>query len=162
MSQVQGLVKKSTLTQAERAEIEQLSDLCNRYEDLHLRLDFGMLRERPGNVVTDFLYYRDGRLLGYLGLDNGGAEERELVAMVHPDFRRQSIFNALFAATKEECIGSGIHRLDLVCERRSVAGQACAKAIGARYGFAEHEMVLADFKDSYTFDERIFFRQAAR
>ncbi len=162
MSQVQGLIKKATLTQAERGEIEQLTDLCNRYENLHMRLDFGMLRERPGDIVTDFLYYRDGRLLGYLGLDNWGAEERELVAMVHPEFRRQGIFNALFTATKEEGNSNGIHRLDLVCERSSVAGQACAKAIGARYGFAEHEMVLADFKDSFTFDERIFFRQAAR
>lgn len=162
MSQVQGLVKKSTLTQAERTEIEQLSDLCNRYEDLHMRLDFGMLRTRPGNVVTDFLYYRDGRLLGYLGLDNWGAEEREVVAMVHPDFRRQGIFNTLFAATREECINSGIHRLDLVCERSSIAGQACVKAIGARPGFAEHKMFLADFRDSNAFDERLFFRRAAR
>jgi ribosomal protein S18 acetylase RimI-like enzyme len=162
MSQVWGLIKKTTLTRAEQEEIEQLTDLCNRYEDLHMRLDFGMLRERRGDIVTDFLYYRDGRLLGYLSLDNWGSEERELVAMVHPDFRRQGIFNALFAATKEECIGNGIHRLDLVCERSSVTGQACAKAIGVRHGFAEHEMVLADFKDSYTFDERIFFRQAAR
>jgi ribosomal protein S18 acetylase RimI-like enzyme len=162
MSQVPGLIKKTTLTLAERQEIEQLTDLCNRYENLHMRLDFGMLRERPDNVVTDFLYYRDGRLLGYLGLDNWGAEERELVAMVHPDFRRQGIFNTLFAATKEECSRNGLHRLELVCERSSVAGQACAKAIRARYGFAEHEMVLAEFKDSYTFDERIFFRPAAR
>ncbi len=162
MSQVQGLIKRSILTQAERDEIEHLTDLCNRYENLHMRLDFGMLRERPGDVVTDFLYYRDGRLLGYLGLDSWGSEERELVAMVHSDFRRQGIFNALFTAAKEECIGNGIHRLDPVCERSSVAGQACVKAIGARHGFAEHEMVLVDFKDSYTFDERIFFRQAAR
>ncbi len=162
MSQVQGLVKKSILEQAEREEIGQLTDLCNHYEDLYMRLDFGMLRARPGDVVTDFLYYRDGRLVGYLGLDNWGAEEREVVAMVHPDFRRQGIFNALFDATKEECVGSGIHRLDLVCERSSLAGQACAKAVGTRPGFSEHEMFLANFRDSNTFDERIFFRQAAR
>ena len=162
MSQVQGLVKKTTLTRVELAEIEQLTDLCNRYEDLHMRLDFSMLRTRSGNIVTDFLYYQESRLLGYLALDDWGAEEREVVAMVHPDFRRQGIFSALFKATKEECIASGIHPLDLVCERRSTSGQACMKAIGARHGFAEHEMFLANFRESNAFDDRLFFRQATR
>jgi ribosomal protein S18 acetylase RimI-like enzyme len=162
MAQVQGLVKKSTLTPAELTEIEQLAELCNRYEDLHMRLDFGMLRARPGDIVTDFLYYRDDLLLGYLSLDNWGSEEREAVAMVHPDFRRQGIFNELFEATKEECIRRGIHRLKLVCERSSVAGQACAKAIGARHSFSEHEMVLENFRDSNMFDENLFFHQANR
>ncbi len=83
----QGLVKKQTLTEAEATAIEQLITTCNNYERLHMRIDVGALRQRPGNEANDFLYYEDGKLVGYLYVEGWGSRDRELVGMVHPDHR---------------------------------------------------------------------------
>jgi len=158
--QRQGLVKKALLTDVNLAEIEQLADICNRYENLHMRLSFVALRARMGTEYNDFLYYVDGKLVGYLSLDNWGSEEKEAVVMVHPDHRHKGIFHTLFAATREECLDRGIHRLVLVCEQGSASGQACAKAVGGKHTFSEHEMDLESFQEHYVFDENLFFREA--
>ena len=91
MSQLQrqGLIKKSTLTEMEIAEIKQLTDLCNTYEGLYMRLSFTMLHERSGRANNDFLYYEQNMLVGYLALDDWGMDEKEVVAMVRPEFQAQ-------------------------------------------------------------------------
>ena len=156
------LVKKSTLTQVELSEIKLLTEICNRSDNLHMRLSFTMLHERSGKENNDFLYYEQHMLVGYLALDEWGADEKEVVAMVHPDFRRKGIFSALLAAAREECQQRAIPSLLLICEQSSVAGQACAKVIGARQSFSEHEMVLKNFQERSTFDERLSIREAGR
>ncbi|MBV9617092.1 MAG: GNAT family N-acetyltransferase [Ktedonobacteraceae bacterium] len=160
--QRQRLVKKAILTETELAEIEQLTELCNRSDNLHMRLSFAMLRRRSGKGNNDFLYYEQDMLVGYLAFDEWGADEKEVVAMVHPDFRRKGIFSALLAAAREECQRRAIPNLLLICEQSSASGQECAKAIGARLSFSEHEMVLEDFQERYTFDERLSVREAGR
>jgi ribosomal protein S18 acetylase RimI-like enzyme len=160
--QQQSLIKKSTLTQAEQSEIKLLTEICNRSENLHMRLSFTMLQERSGKENNDFLYYEKHMLVGYLALDEWGADEKEVVAMVHPDFRRKGIFSTLLAAAREECQQRAIPSLLFVCEQSSVAGQACAKAIGATRSFSEHEMVLGKLQERSAFDERLSIREARR
>ena len=164
MSQMQrqGLVVKSTLTEAEQREIKQLTELCNRHGNLHMRLSFTMLRERSGRENNDFLYYEQDTLVAYLALDEWGADEKEATAMVHPDFRRKGIFSALLATARQECYYRVIPSLLLICERSSLAGQACAKAIGARLNFSEHEMVLQSFQERSTFDDRLSLHEAGK
>ncbi len=157
----QSVVARPILTAAEIAECEQLVAACNRYEDLHMHLDRAMLETRSGKESNDFLYYQDNMLVGYLSLLNWGIEERELhVGVVHPDYRHLGIFRALLAATALTCASQGTHKLVLTCESTSSSGTACATALGARYTFAEHEMVLADFHDSMTFDDRLTLEEA--
>ena len=164
MSQMQrqGLIKKAILTEAELAEIEELTEICNRAEHLFMRLSFMMLRGRTGNEINDFLCYEHGMLVGYLALDEWGSDEKEVIAMVHPDFRRKRIFSALLAAAREECQQRAIPNILLVCEQASVGGQACAKAIGARRDFSEHEMVLESFQERAAVDERLSLHEAGR
>ena len=164
MSQMQrqGLIKKAILTEAELAEIEELTEICNRAEHLFMRLSFMMLRGRTGNEINDFLCYEHGMLVGYLALDEWGSDEKEVIAMVHPDFRRKRIFSALLAAAREECQQRAIPNILLVCEQASVGGQACAKAIGARRDFSEHEMVLEGFQERAAVDERLSLHEAGR
>jgi ribosomal protein S18 acetylase RimI-like enzyme len=164
MSQLQrqGLIKKSTLIDEEIAEIKQLTDLCNAYEGLYMRLSFTMLRERSGRANNDFLYYEQNMLVGYLAMDDWGMDEKEVVVMVRPEFRRKGISTALLVAAREECRQREISRLLLVCEQSSLSGQGYVKAIGARLDFSEHEMVLANFQERSTFDERLSLHEVGR
>ncbi len=160
--QTQGLVAKKTLTETELTGIKQLTDTCNTYEGLHTRLHFDMLRQRPGNTINDFLYYEQGLLIGYLGLDSHGTKEKEVVGMVSPDHRRKGIFSRLLHAAKEESKRRDIEKLVLICERSSASGQAFIKARNAHLNHSEHEMVLGTFRQRAIFDDHLIFRQANR
>jgi ribosomal protein S18 acetylase RimI-like enzyme len=157
----QSVVARSVLSPAEIAECEQLVALCNRYENLHMQLSREMLAMRSGKENADFLYYQDNILVGYLSLMNWGTEERELhIGVVHPNYRRQGIFRALLEAAKAECASRGTRKLALVCEEFSRSATACMTALGAHYTFSEHEMVLENFHDSMTFDDRLVLSPA--
>lgn len=142
----QGLVKKQTWTEEELAEAIKLLELCNAYEDLHIKLGLEILQRRPANQVNDFLYYENDMLVGLLSLDDTGEQDREMTGVVHPAYRRKGIFTELLAAAKEEARSRGIERLIIVCERFSRSGQAFVAASGAYYDFSEHEMRLTNFR----------------
>jgi len=156
----QGLVKKQTLAEAEAIAIEQLISICNTHEGLYMRLSPDMLRKRLGHETNDFLYYEDGKLVGYLAVESWGTKEREATGMVHPDYRGRGIFSALLAAAKEECQHRGVQKLILVCEHASHSGQAFVRATGAHHEFSEHEMVLGTFRERRIFHEGLHMRQA--
>jgi ribosomal protein S18 acetylase RimI-like enzyme len=157
---IQGLVKKQTLTGAEATSIEQLIITCNNYEGLHMRIDAGALRQRPGGEANDFLYYEDGMLVGYLFVEGWGSRDRELVGMVHPDYRRRGIFRSLLAEAQEECKLRDIQKLILVCEHVSQSGLAFVHTIQARYEYSEHEMVLGTFQERRKTHKGLEIRQA--
>src|SRR5579859_2639207 len=143
----QGLVAKSILTPGELGEISRLIDICNQHDGLRMRIDMKMLRERSGDENNDFLYYIDGQLVGYLEADSYGRQEKELAGMVHPDFRRQGIFTALFTAAREEFQQHGVQKLIVVCEHKSASGQAFLATTSAELGYSEHEMWLGTFHE---------------
>jgi ribosomal protein S18 acetylase RimI-like enzyme len=157
----QSVIARSVLSPAEIAECEQLVALCNRYENLHLHLNLAMLKMRSGKENTDFLYYHNGMLVGYLSLMSWGTEDRELhIGVVHPAYRCQGIFRALLETAIAECSAQGMRKLVLVCEDSSRSATACMTALRAHYTFSEHEMVLEHFHDSMTFDDRLVLSPA--
>src|SRR5581483_1956963 len=159
-AQKQSFITKQILTKEELTAIKELTDICNRHENLHMRISWDMLQSRPGVEINDFLFYTDNQLVGYLYIDSWGIEEKELTGMVHPDYRRRGIFRQLFNASKEECESRGAERLLLICERSSSSGQAWIKSLDAEHDFSEHEMVLENFQESMVFDDRLIFRPA--
>ena len=54
----------------------------------------------------------------------------------------------------------GAQRVILVCEHASRSGLAFAAASGAHHDFSEHAMVLGDFQERRTADERVHTREA--
>lgn len=159
--ELQGIYAKQTLTESELAEVQQLMALCSEFEGLGIPLfRTDMCKQRSGNETFDFLYYEQGLLIGYLGIENHGTKQKEFEGMVHPEYRRRGIGSRLLQAAKEEGRHSGIEQLILTCKRASTSGTAFAKAIDAKLDFSEHQMVLGTFKDRPVFDERVIFRQA--
>jgi len=157
--QGQNLIRKHLLTDTELTEIEHLTDICNKYEGLQMRLSW--LRTRSLSEETnDFLYSEEGELAGYLNISSYGTKEKELTGMVHPEHRRKGIFRTLLTAAKEECMLRGVQKVILVCEHASRSGLAFAAAIGALHDFSEHAMVLGDFQERRTANERVHTREA--
>lgn len=159
-SEKQGLLKRSTLTEAEIGEIMQLAALCNEHDGLRIRIPVQALRQRPGDEIDDFLYYENGALVGYLYVDSWGKKEKEMTGMVAPEFRRRDIFRQLFEAAKEECKARGVECMILVCEQKSHSGHAFARAVKAHHDFSEHEMVLGDFIGRQETDPQFQMRPA--
>ena len=161
LSEKQGIYAKQTLTSDEIAAIQQLVIICETFEGIHMSVFVkDMLKQRSGNDTFDFLFYEQGQLVGYLGIDNYGTKEKALVGAVHPEHRRKGIASLLLRAAKEESRHSGIEQLILMCERTSSSGTAFAQAVDAKLDFSEHEMVLKTFKERPVFDERLTIRQA--
>jgi Acetyltransferases len=138
----QGLIGKRSLVAKEIAEIRALASLCEQEEQLHMRIDWTLLQRRDGQQVNDFLYYSDGRLVGYLGLDGSGGSPSEVVGMVDPAYRRRGICSSLLKAAFAECRTREQPYLILICERSSRSGQAFMRALDATYSESEHEMWL--------------------
>lgn len=155
-----GIVTKKILSVDDIAAIRHLAATCERHEHTRLRISWGMLQTRPGDFPLDFLYYNDGKVVGYLALDDQGVETKELFGMVHPAYRRQGIFQLLFQAAKDVCRSRAVKHLILTCERASPSGRAFVKSVGATYDFSEHEMVLTDFCPRRQFDDRFSVRVA--
>src|SRR5215469_8506600 len=126
----QGIVTKKVLSVDDISAIQHLSAICEGYEHTRLRISWGMLQTRPGDFPLDFLYYEDGKIVGYIALDDLGAETQELFGMVHPAYRRRGIFQSMFQTVLGTCRWRGVKRLILVCERASLSGQAFVKWVG--------------------------------
>ena len=156
----QGVVKKQRWTEDELAAAATLLAVCNAHEGLYTKLDTSMLRGRPGNEMNDFLYYMDGQLVGLLSFNSFGSEDRELTGVVHPEFRRQGIFTLLMAVAREEAKQRGFQRLILICERFSRSGQGFIEAVGAKYDFSEHKMILDTLQERGPYAEQVLLRKA--
>jgi ribosomal protein S18 acetylase RimI-like enzyme len=158
---IQGIITCATLTAPEIAEIEQLIAICNTHDNLQMRLGSGMLREQMGEAESNFLYYEEGKLVGYLWSDSFGTREKELVGMVHPAYRRLGIFRALLDTAKTTYGQSGVEHLILICEHSSQSGLAFLSSVGARFSFAEHKMMLGTFHERRYVTEGLHMRQAS-
>ncbi|GCE05445.1 GNAT family N-acetyltransferase [Dictyobacter aurantiacus] len=157
---LQGLIEKRTLSANEIEQLKQLADVCERHESLYMRIEWSMLRQRTGLVVKDFLYYDNGALIGYLGLDDQGSQQNEIVGMVHPEYRRRGIFKQLLTIAVVESRARGMKQLILVCERTSASGHAFVRALGATLSESEHSMVLTTVPQRKAFDDHLEIHQA--
>jgi len=137
-----GLFPKTMLDKGELAAIRALAGTCERHDDIDLRLVWNALASRSGDRANDFLYYADGRLVGFLMLSGLGDHEAEVTGMVHPDFRRRGIFRELVGAARAECDRNGTAELVFVADRRSLVAKGFLESLGARLEFAEHCMRL--------------------
>jgi ribosomal protein S18 acetylase RimI-like enzyme len=138
------LQKSAGLGERQLAEIRRLEGACNEYEGLTMKLNWDLLRNRPQQLVNDFLYYRDGELTAYLALYTFNGCEAEVSAMTHPQQRRQGIFTRLLTAAAEELQKRTVTDFLFICEQASASGAACLAAIGASYDFSEYRMDLVD------------------
>jgi ribosomal protein S18 acetylase RimI-like enzyme len=135
-----GLVSVQRLMAHVREEVEALRSVCRQHEGLELPLHLEPARPVPGNETSQFLYYADGALVGFMGLQP--EDGIEVLGMVHPEHRRRGTGRALLEAAKAECRRREVSTFLLVSEEASNSGSAFAEAAGASYRFSEYRMEL--------------------
>jgi ribosomal protein S18 acetylase RimI-like enzyme len=155
-----GVVQKLTFTEEDIAAVEALNAVCNAFEGLHMRLVMQALRTRTGEQVQDLLYYADNKLVGFLSMEGAGDGDREVVAMVHPAYRRRGIGTVLLEAAGAIYRPAGVKQFILICEESSPSGRAFVDSIGAKRDFAEHQMELETLQVGNTPTERLVVRPA--
>ncbi|HEX9372115.1 MAG TPA: GNAT family N-acetyltransferase, partial [Roseiflexaceae bacterium] len=156
----QGLHPKQTFIDSELREINELARVCEAHDQVDLRINWGGLEERAGDRASDFLYYHNGALIGFLAIDGLGDDEAEATGMVHPNHRRQGVFRALAAAAGAECRSAGTAALVFVFDRRSDSARGFVDALGAVYVFAEHKMRWPGTSAIPNVEPRLDFRRA--
>ena len=146
--------------------IAGLERACTAAEGIRIKLEWGVLRSRPGDRVEDFLCYQQGRLVGFLGLYQYREDEVEICGMVHPEARRRGVFGRLLDAAGPQLKDRGVDRALLVSDRRSAAATGFAAHRGAGYGWSEYLMERApgpvpDVAGSDAAGAEVTIRQAA-
>jgi ribosomal protein S18 acetylase RimI-like enzyme len=135
-----GLIKLPGLTETDFAQIRQLAEFCQKYDHVTVKLNWELMKYRDPAVVSDFCYYSNDQLVGYVPLDGFG-ESFEITGIVHPDFRRQGIFRQLMSAARDEAKRREARQLLLVNYKHSESGTALAKALALPYRFSEYHMI---------------------
>jgi ribosomal protein S18 acetylase RimI-like enzyme len=133
----QGLVPVRQLSDADRARIEALAAVCRQAEGMDLPL---YLEPSTGDETNLFCTYRRGVLVGAAVAPPD--DPIEVLAVVHPEHRRQGIGRALLGAVQQEGRRRGVSSLLLVCEEAAPSGVAFARAVGAEHQFSEYRMEL--------------------
>jgi len=125
-----------------------------------LKLEWGSLRSRSGHRVEDLLWWKNDRLLGFLGIYSFGSV-LELAGMVDPGARRRGIATALLDAAAPICQERGTEQVLLIVPRSSTAGKHLALGRGAALDHSEHALVLASLAAGRAENDALSLRQAS-
>ncbi|UXH44821.1 GNAT family N-acetyltransferase [Rossellomorea vietnamensis] len=126
------------LTSTQLQDIRDLQDVCEDFEGINLKLNWEMLKKRK-NDQDDFLLYKDGRLVGFLGI-YGFGDSYEICGMIHPQFRRQHLFQELFQEALHSLNSRTVNTLLLNIPGSSTSGKGFISHMDAVYDFTEYEM----------------------
>ncbi|WP_336771492.1 GNAT family N-acetyltransferase [Paenibacillus sp. MMO-58] len=150
--------------------INRLQERCLREDQttLKLELDYKLGvysgTDRSGiRQINEYMYFDGHELIGYMGIcEFGGADTPlEVNGMVHPEYRRQGVFDTLSRLVLAEWSRRSSKSMLLLSDRKSEAGQAFIQGTGAEYHHSEHEMYLRVYRPVIHDDLKgIVFRKA--
>ncbi|KPL57898.1 GNAT family N-acetyltransferase [Rossellomorea vietnamensis] len=126
------------LTSKQLQDIKDLQNVCENFEDIHLKLNWEMLKKRQ-NDQDDFLLYKENHLIGFLGI-YGFGDSYEICGMIHPDFRRQHLFQELIHRALQSLKSRTVNKLLLNIPGTSTSGKGFISHTDAAYDFTECEM----------------------
>ncbi|WP_261303142.1 GNAT family N-acetyltransferase [Paenibacillus andongensis] len=140
----QGILPRAGLSPQELEEVRKLWEVCNSHDHIEIKLNWSTLSDRPSGVTNDFLFYQNDRIVGFLAIYCFMSTEVEISGMVHPEARRQGIFNQLVQHAIAECRRREVPKLIFINERGSESGKAFLTNLGATYSFSEYVMELQE------------------
>lgn len=154
------IVKAPTPTSEQHRLVDALASLCRERDGLEVPVHIEPAR--PGSdACNQFLYFQDQTLVAFASASQD--DPIEILAMVHPDYRRRGIGRALVGEILLECRRRGQGDVLLVSEEASISERGFADAMGARYEFSEYRMLLdaGAFREREPMHSPASFRDAA-
>ncbi len=151
---------KHSLTPTEREAVLTLLTNCDTTEQLHTAQLLRLLRMQSDSEANDFLIYADGMLIGYAALSNYGTDERDILAIIDPQYRRQGIFRRLLHTITTTCQQRRIERIVIPCEHHTEAARLCMEALAIPFLYAEHAMTLGTLQSRPMPATPVLFRAA--
>lgn len=142
------MIWKQGLDEQEQADIRELADACEERDGIQLKLNWDMLQSRPADQMNDALFYKDDRLVAFLGIYFIIPSEAELSGMVHPDCRRQGLFTSMLGEALEQLSRREPKAVIYICSRNSASGVAFLQRRGVPYAFSEYVMERKDAADA--------------
>jgi ribosomal protein S18 acetylase RimI-like enzyme len=136
------ILSLTQLTEEQYIDIQQLHKVCNQFEQLHIKINWDMIKHRHGDDTNDFLYYMNGTLVGYLALYIFHSGEAEVSAIVHPDYRMQNVFTELLALANQNLLVRGIPQLLFIVDHHSLSGQQMAQHLTTKFTHSEFKMQM--------------------
>ncbi|WP_166805770.1 GNAT family N-acetyltransferase [Jeotgalibacillus sp. R-1-5s-1] len=118
-------------------KITELKTLCEQTDGVQLKLNEDTIQSGEG--VKMFYHFKGDELIAYLGVYYFGSVG-EVCGMVHPDYRRQGLFSALFKEACDAVPDMGIKTMLLNTPAQSESGQAFVKSVKATYKMTEYQM----------------------
>lgn len=161
MNQINGIVARNQLSKDELDQIKALEQACTTADPMMIKLNWNTLGSRTGTEVNDFLMYKDGKLVGFLGLYSFGSVEIETSGMIHPDYRRSGLFTELLTCALIESKNRQYKKMLLIAPGSSNSGKAFVVEANSEYSFSEYYMERNDSSAPVTAEgTRVSLRQA--
>ncbi|RLL43694.1 GNAT family N-acetyltransferase [Oceanobacillus piezotolerans] len=127
------------LTKDELLKIEILQEICEKKENIKLKLNWDMLHNRKEKESLDYLQYTNGELIAYLGIYHFG-NKAEICGMVHPDYRRQGIFSKLLNKAIKATVSAGYKKILLNAPAHSTSARGLIQRLSCSYDMTEYQM----------------------
>lgn len=142
----QKIILKKYLEDNDIQEIKELEDVIINDDKVNLKLELSyrseIKKDYENNIndINEFLFYINNKLIGYLGISSFGGNIAEINGMVHPKYRRNSIFTRLVNLALEECKRRNFNEILLLCDDKAYSAIKFIENINGTYSFSECRM----------------------
>ncbi|MFJ7934682.1 GNAT family N-acetyltransferase [Sporosarcina sp. NPDC096371] len=126
------------LTNEQLHTIEVLQKECEQTDNIQLKLNWDMLRQRD-DLSMDFFYEENGQLIAYLALYGFGSTV-EVCGMVKPSARRKHHFSTLWLQALQVIQEKGFQKILLNTPDSSVTAKEWLATQSCTYDFSEFQM----------------------
>lgn len=139
------IVKLTEFSSESLEPIRELEQICRQADSSKLHIGLDNLTKESGDRA--YLYQAAGHLAGCLIWYTADGVEANLNVMVHPEWRRQGIFQRLFVAAEAEMSEQGIQTCRFKVPADSEPGLRCVGHLGAWLDGSQFAMELTAFPE---------------
>lgn len=156
------IIKKMELTVSEENDIREMINYNNLVSNTDLDISIDNSFNYSKEITTNFLVYKDAKLIAYANIFAPSDDAFEVQTMVLKDYERIKVNSNMIEHIKKEALTFKPKELLLVCDESSESGMNYIKKINATYKHSEFFMKL---KENYipkfeNYMENLTFRKA--
>lgn len=142
--------EKASLDLQDIQFIEELEKVCFDFEDTHVKLELDYKKQTVSldqdinnhRQMNEFLCFDDTLLIGYLGVCDFAGSSIELNGLVHPLYRRESVFTSLFSMFLKSMETRKEQVVLLLSDAKSKSGEGFIHNFSVKLHHSEYEMYL--------------------